>query len=82
MAIPTDDLAASMRKLASDSLAGEVTKIAIKLLAALFIEGSPPAGARMAGQAELTVGEPAMAAAGFFQLARDLFIEMGDLASG
>jgi hypothetical protein len=49
------------------------------LLCALFIEGSPPAGARMAGQAESTVGEPAVVAAATLELARDLFAAIGDL---
>jgi hypothetical protein len=77
VAIPTDDLATSLRKLTRDSLAGKVTKDAIELLSVLFIEGSRPAGARMAGQAELTVGEPAVVAAAAFELARDLFTAIG-----
>ena len=82
VAVPTADLVASLRTLASDPLAGDVTRVAIKLLSALFIEGSPPVGARMAGQAESTVGEPAVVAAASVELARDVFTEIGDLAGG
>lgn len=72
MAIPTNDLASSLRVLAGDPIAGPVTRTAIQLLRRLFINGSPPVGAHMAGQAEQFVGEPEVVTAAVMALSRDL----------
>lgn len=82
VAIPTRDLATSLRRLSRDELAGKVTMAAIRLLADLFVHGSPPPGARMAGQAEAAVGQPAVVEAAASTLASDLFAQVQDLADG
>ena len=71
-AIPTDVLATRLRSLSEDPLAGAVTFEALRMLEDLFVLGSPPVGAKMAGEAEALVGEPAIVEGSVIELARDL----------
>lgn len=72
VAIPTADLANTMRQLREDSLAGPVTEQALRYLRGLFAAGPDAMGSAMAGRAEEGVGDPATVAAAASFLATDL----------
>ena len=72
VAIPTQELAESLRRLSTDQLAGEVTGAALDYLELLFADGPEALGSQMAGQAEETVGDPEVVAASVTTLASDL----------
>ncbi len=72
VAVPTGPLAAAIRRLQSDALAGEVTRQAVSLLDAHFAVGPRALGPTMAGRAEEGIGDPAVVAAALSTLAADL----------
>lgn len=72
VAIPTDDLAATLRRLQRNELAGPVTEHALIFLSELFAAGADAAGSMMAGRAEEGVGEPQTVSASVGYLAEDL----------
>jgi hypothetical protein len=77
VACPTRDLAATLRRLRTDSLAGTVTLAGLEFLDDLFV--SPSAlGSQMAGRAETGVGNPATVAASVSALAADLIAAVDD----
>lgn len=78
VAIPTSELASTMRQLRADSLAGAVTEQALSYLHGLFAAGPDAMGSLMAGRAEEGVGDPASVAAAASFLATDLLVEASD----
>jgi hypothetical protein len=72
VAVPTDELARTMRELRSDDLAGAVTEQAIVYLSEMFANGPDATGSAMAGRAETGVGEPETVANSVALLAADL----------
>jgi hypothetical protein len=72
VATETEPLAATLRTLQTDELAGEVTTQAIEYLEALFAAGPDALGSMMAGRAEELAGYPAGASASVAALASDL----------
>lgn len=76
VATDTDTLAGTMTALRADAFAGAVTHQALHYLRALFAVNDAP-GSRMAGQAELGVGDPLAVAASVSALASDLLTAIG-----
>jgi hypothetical protein len=76
VAVETEALAASARSLLADDLAGTVTRHAMSYLRDLFAAGPDAAGARMAGDNEALVGDPATVAASASVLAHDLLVAL------
>jgi hypothetical protein len=72
VAVPTDDLARTIRELRSDDLAGPATEQAIVYLRELFANGPAATGSAMAGRAETGVGDPETVANSVAFLAADL----------
>jgi hypothetical protein len=72
VAVPTDVLAATVRRLLADPLAGAVTEQAMSYLQEMFAAGPRALGSAMAGRAEVGVGEPDTVAASVAVLAGDL----------
>lgn len=72
VAIDTPALAAPVRALVDDQLAGPVTAAAVTYLDDLFAAGPDALGSSMAGRAERLVGAPATVAAAAAALAHDL----------
>jgi hypothetical protein len=70
--VPTDDLSASLRRLLSDDLAGDVTRSALAHVSELFAAGPTALGCEMAGRTELGLGDPDVVAASCAALASDL----------
>lgn len=77
MHTPTAALAADLRQLLSDELAGEVTAQAVGLLSELFAAGPDAVGSVMAGRTEEGVGEPETVALQTAILASDLLAAIG-----
>lgn len=71
-AFATEDLAATLRGLAADDLAGTVTRVATTLLGELFAQSPSATGSLMAGRAEDLVGDPVFVSQAVSVLARDL----------
>jgi hypothetical protein len=71
-AIPTDDLARSMRQLLDADLTAIVTSRALEFLAVMFADGPDAIGSLMAGRAEALVGDPGTVARSASFLAADL----------
>jgi hypothetical protein len=71
-AVPTEELAAGLRRLRADELAGPPTQQALDLLDELFGRGPDALGAVMAGRAEEGIGNPQVAAASAAILSGDL----------
>ena len=72
VAVMTEPLAASMRRLRADPLSADVTQTALAHLAALFADGATAEGSIMAGRAEEAVGNPDTVTAAVSALAADL----------
>ena len=72
VAVPTDELARTMRDLRPDDLAGAVTEQAIVYLSEMFANGPDATGSVMAGRAETGVGDPEIVANSVALLAADL----------
>jgi hypothetical protein len=72
VAVPTDRVAAKLRQLHANDLAGPVTEQAMTFLAELFAAGAGAPGSAMAGRAEEGIGEPAIVSAAAAALAEDL----------
>ena len=77
VAIQTDDLAARLRQLQTDGLAGQVTNMAIDYLNQLFAAGPNAIGSMMAGRAETGVGDPLVVSASVAALSEDLVRSLG-----
>ena len=77
VAIQTADLAARLRQLQTDGLAGHVTNVAIDYLNQLFAAGPNAIGSMMAGRAETGVGDPEVVSASVAALAEDLVRALG-----
>ena len=77
VAIQTEDLAARLRQLQTDGLAGQVTNMAIDYLNQLFAAGPHAIGSMMAGRAETGVGDPLVVSASVAALAEDLVRALG-----
>ncbi len=77
VACPTNELAATLRQLRSDSLAGTVTVSALEFLDDLFASSPSALGSQMAGRAETGLGNPATVAASASALAADLLDSVG-----
>lgn len=69
---PTPSLAADVRRLLSDDLAGQVTEEAVEILRVHFAAGPEATGSAMAGRAEAGIGEPETVALQTSILAADL----------
>jgi hypothetical protein len=72
VAVPTEELAHTMRELRADALAGAVTEQAIVYLGEMFADGPEATGSNMAGRAETGVGDPETVAGSVAFLAADL----------
>lgn len=77
VATRTDVLAATLRTLCDDALAGPATAQGLAYLEDLFARGPAATGSVMAGRAEEGVGDPASVAASVAVLARDLLDAIG-----
>jgi hypothetical protein len=77
VAIQTEDLAARLRQLQTDGLAGHVTNMAIDYLNQFFATGPNAIGSMMAGRAETGVGDPLVVSASVAALAEDLVRALG-----
>jgi len=77
VAIPTDQLATSLRHLQTDPLAGEAARHAMALLDDLFATGPQALGSMMAGRAEQGIGDPAVVSTAVAALAGDLIATLG-----
>jgi hypothetical protein len=71
-AVPREELALSLSRLADDALAGEVTRSALESLDRLFAAGPDALGSLMAGRAEEGVGDPVVVSASVAVLAEEL----------
>ena len=78
----TRHLATALARLRSDPLAGEPTCVALEDLTRLFVVGSPPLGAKMAGEAEALVGSPEEVTASTQALAEELVSALSDEFEG
>jgi hypothetical protein len=76
VATDTEELAATLRRLQVDDLAGEATGEAIIFLQDLFASGPGALGSVMAGRAEELVGDPAIVGAAVATLASDLLTDL------
>jgi hypothetical protein len=76
VAIPTEELARTIRTLRSDDLTDVVTEQAIGYLREMFASGSSATGSAMAGRAETGVGDPDTVAASVAVLSADLLGEL------
>jgi hypothetical protein len=76
VAVSTDDLAAALRRLREDELAGPVTTQGLTYLGALFAEDAEAIGSVMAGRTEEGVGNPLTVSASAAALAEDLLAEI------
>lgn len=72
VATDTDSLAATLRMLMSDDVAGGVTREALDYLDELFAAGRDALGSGMAGRAEEGIGDPAQTALAVSLLSSDL----------
>ncbi|MBE1603170.1 hypothetical protein [Actinopolymorpha pittospori] len=72
VATSTTDMAAAIKRLHVDQLAGHPTQQALGYLDELFAAGPDALGSIMAGRAEEGVGDPAVVAASVAVLSRDL----------
>ncbi|HVA59082.1 MAG TPA: hypothetical protein VNG13_00910 [Mycobacteriales bacterium] len=72
VAVETDVVSASLRRLLTDDLAGAVTESALVNLRDLFAAGPEALGSMMAGRTEDRLGDPATVAASCAVLASDL----------
>jgi len=70
-------LAARLRQLQTDGLAGQVTNRAIDYLNQLFAAGPNAIGSLMAGRAETGVGDPEVVSASVAALSEDLVRSLG-----
>jgi hypothetical protein len=77
VAIQTEDLAARLRQLQTDGLAGHVTNVGIDYLNQFFATGPNAIGSMMAGRAETGVGDPLVVSASVAALAEDLVRALG-----
>ena len=78
IAISTDELSASLRRLRADDLAGNVTDAALAHLDELFAAGPAAVGSMMAGRTEELVGDPDVVAASCAALAADLLASLSN----
>jgi len=76
VAIPTDEIAAVLKRLVTNDIAGSVTQQALAYLHDLFATGPEAIGSLMAGRAEAGVGEPETVASSVAVLAADLLQAM------
>jgi hypothetical protein len=67
-----DDHTASLSRLGEDALAGDVTRTALVSLERFFAARPKALGSRMAGRAEVGVGDPEAVSASVAILAREL----------
>lgn len=72
VAIPTDELATALQRLRADTLAGEATRHALRLLHMLFADGPEALGSMIAGRAEQGIGNPLVVSTSAATLAADL----------
>ncbi|MCF0097416.1 hypothetical protein [Micromonospora sp. MH99] len=72
VAVRPEQLAASLRQLRADDLAGHVTEQALRFLATLFGAGPEAPGSLMAGRAEEGIGDPLVVSAAAHALSEDL----------
>ena len=72
VAISTPCLAASLRRLRSDRLAAQATRLALTYLNEMFAAGPDATGSVMAGRAEEGIGDPLVVAASAAILSQDL----------
>jgi hypothetical protein len=72
VAVSAAALATRLNELASDDIAGVVTRQAVEFLDDLFASGPVALGSAMAGRAEELVGDPEVVAAASSALARDV----------
>lgn len=77
VAVQTEQLAAKLRELRSDDLAGRVTEQALEFVAYLFAAGPDAPGSAMAGRAEEGIGDPPVVSAAVSALAEDLLASIG-----
>ncbi|WP_405429414.1 GSU2403 family nucleotidyltransferase fold protein [Micromonospora sp. NBC_00617] len=77
VAVRTEQLAASLRRLRADDLAGRATEQALGFLANLFAAGPEAPGSVMAGRAEEGIGDPLVVSAATHALAEDLLASAG-----
>ncbi len=75
-AISTEDFVFTLRHLATDPMAGAVTRSGIEYITMLFAAGEEAAGSRLAGQAEEVVGDPVQVALATSLLAQELVAEL------
>lgn len=76
VAVPTSVLAGAIARLLADDFAGEVSRVAMEHLAALFAQ-SDGTGSVMAGRAEEFVGDPAVVSAACAALTGDVLAALG-----
>lgn len=72
VAVDTQSLADAFQNLTEDPMAGEVSREALGYLADLFAQGPDALGARMAGRAEVGIGDPEVVANACTALTADL----------
>ncbi len=72
VAISTDELARSLRRLLAEDRSARVTREAVRYLAEIFAAGPAAMGSQMAGRAEVLVGNPDTVARSVSILASDL----------
>nr|WP_084213036.1 GSU2403 family nucleotidyltransferase fold protein [Micromonospora purpureochromogenes] len=77
VAVPTERLAAKLRELRADDLAGQVTDQALGFAAHLFAAGPEALGSVMAGRAEEGIGDPPVVSAAASALIEDLLASVG-----
>ncbi|MEU9511491.1 GSU2403 family nucleotidyltransferase fold protein [Micromonospora sp. NPDC048169] len=77
VAVPTGQLAAKLRELRADDLAGQVTDQALGFAADLFAAGPEALGSVMAGRAEEGIGDPPVVSAAASALVEDLLASVG-----
>jgi hypothetical protein len=75
--VQTEDLAARLRQLQTDGLAGQVTNGAIDYLNQLFAAGPNAIGSLMPSRAETGVGDPEVVSASVAALSADLVRSLG-----
>ncbi|WP_299167442.1 GSU2403 family nucleotidyltransferase fold protein [uncultured Arthrobacter sp.] len=76
VATSTADMAATMRLLLNEEVAGETTRQALDYFRGLFADGPEALGSMMAGRAEEGVGDPGNVSAAVAFLAQDLLAAM------
>jgi hypothetical protein len=72
VAVGTDDLARSLRRLLDEELSAVVTRQAVEYLTEMFADGPSAGGSSMAGRAETLIGDPDTVSRSVSILAADL----------